>query len=427
MKTCLWLILACFIGLQAAKPALAVLDLHSKGLPAQEGEVLAERLRTEMLRSKKYLVVERQQMQAILQEQGFQQSGCTSENCEVQMGQLIGVDVLLAGSVSKVQDVYYLSVRLLDVESGSVLRSADDMHSPNLKDAMAMAVPRLVASLTGTDPPPSPQALGTQAGDTLVVKDASQLLTAIRSNAIIALEPGTYKLSGDLRIKNRFIRWGDSYDGLYPVIDGVENLTLTLRGSGKAEILIAPEYGWVMEFKNSRNITLKNLTFGHTTPGHCQGGVLRFIDSENLNLQGLDLFGSGTYGLELQNSSNVNMDSSVIRECTAGLMILSSASNVRFTECSFLDTREYELVQIEASSGVRFDGCLFKGNQGTTLFAIGNDNEDIAFSTCRLENNRARQFMASKGTFSMNSTAFSNNRFHDYSDAQLRQMKIEEP
>ena len=41
-------------------------------------------------------------MEDILKEQGFQQTGCTSDECVVEVGKIIGVQQMVGGSISKV-------------------------------------------------------------------------------------------------------------------------------------------------------------------------------------------------------------------------------------------------------------------------------------------------------------------------------------
>lgn len=106
-------------------PTLAVLDLSaSQGVTASDASLIADRLETEFIKRNQFQVLERRRMDDILQEQGFQQSGaCDNSNCEVQMGQLLGVDRLVSGSLGKIGSVYTLNVKLLDVASGRILDS----------------------------------------------------------------------------------------------------------------------------------------------------------------------------------------------------------------------------------------------------------------------------------------------------------------
>ncbi|MDP8288062.1 MAG: CsgG/HfaB family protein, partial [Candidatus Electryonea clarkiae] len=72
-----------------------------------------------------FRVIERNNMEDILTEQGFQFSGCTSDECAVEVGQLLGVQQMIAGSISKLGELHTVSLRLIDVETGEVL----DMQS----------------------------------------------------------------------------------------------------------------------------------------------------------------------------------------------------------------------------------------------------------------------------------------------------------
>ncbi len=65
-------------------------------------------------------------MTEILEEQGFQQTGCTDSQCAVQLGQMLNVQKIIAGSVDRVGEIYATSIRLIDVESGKIDHIASD-------------------------------------------------------------------------------------------------------------------------------------------------------------------------------------------------------------------------------------------------------------------------------------------------------------
>jgi len=79
------------VSLDAAQTAvkkinIAVLDLEGKGISSIEASVLGDKLRNELILTEKFDVIERGQMQSILKEQGFQQTGCTSSECAIEAG-----------------------------------------------------------------------------------------------------------------------------------------------------------------------------------------------------------------------------------------------------------------------------------------------------------------------------------------------------
>lgn len=76
----------------------------------------------EFINKGRYQVLEREQIDKILAEQGFQQSGaCTSDGCLVQVGQLLGVDAMVSGVISRLGELIVVSVRVTDVEQGRIL------------------------------------------------------------------------------------------------------------------------------------------------------------------------------------------------------------------------------------------------------------------------------------------------------------------
>jgi len=108
---------------------IAVLDFEGLGITEVENKALTNRLRMELVQSGTFQVVERGKMDEILKEQGFQLSGCTSEECVVEAGQLLGVEKMLAGSISFVGKTYSIEMRLIDIESGKIeMSDAYDMN-----------------------------------------------------------------------------------------------------------------------------------------------------------------------------------------------------------------------------------------------------------------------------------------------------------
>lgn len=106
------------------KKNIAVINLKSgSGVNASESELISDRLRGDLFNTDKVNVMERDQMQEILKEQGFQASGaCTDEACLVQMGQLLGVEMLITGSLGKLGSMFLVNVRMIDVKTAKIVK-----------------------------------------------------------------------------------------------------------------------------------------------------------------------------------------------------------------------------------------------------------------------------------------------------------------
>lgn len=70
---------------------------------------------------RKFTLVERQQIGEILDEQGFQQSGaCSNQECMVEVGQLLAVKKIVGGSIGKIENIYPVTLKIIDVKTGKI-------------------------------------------------------------------------------------------------------------------------------------------------------------------------------------------------------------------------------------------------------------------------------------------------------------------
>jgi hypothetical protein len=90
-------------------------------------------------------------MNEILAEQGFQQSGCTSVECAVEIGQLLNVAVMIAGNIGKIEDLYSISVRMIDVQSGAIIKTATQDYEGKLSDVLTEEIPEIASELASYD------------------------------------------------------------------------------------------------------------------------------------------------------------------------------------------------------------------------------------------------------------------------------------
>ncbi|MBD3233766.1 MAG: DUF2380 domain-containing protein [candidate division Zixibacteria bacterium] len=144
------LALILFIPLSSltAATTIAVMDFIPKGVTDIEASALTDRLRTELVQIGKYKVVEKEMMNVILAEQGFQMTGCVSDKCIVAAGQILGAAQMVAGSVSKVSRVHSVSARIVDVESGEILKVATYDHEGDLGELLKTGMEYIAKVLT---------------------------------------------------------------------------------------------------------------------------------------------------------------------------------------------------------------------------------------------------------------------------------------
>lgn len=138
-------LLNCIISsLAQEKHTIAVISIQAyEGVSQGEAEILTDRLRNELVNTGTFSVMERQEMQEILKEQGFQLSGCTSTECMVQAGRILGVREIMGGSVGKFGDIYTVSLRIIDVETGQIITSQTDDVSKDKSRLLTVSMNKL--------------------------------------------------------------------------------------------------------------------------------------------------------------------------------------------------------------------------------------------------------------------------------------------
>jgi len=103
---------------------VAILDFtNTGGLTRQETITLGNRLRTMLVKTNAFVVLERGQMSDILDEQGFQQTGCTTTECAVEMGRMLNVQKMISGTIGKLGSTYTVDLSLIDVETAQIEKS----------------------------------------------------------------------------------------------------------------------------------------------------------------------------------------------------------------------------------------------------------------------------------------------------------------
>ena len=141
-----------FLGLAFSQDiTIAVLDFEGQGVSQSETKTLTDRLRDEMFKTDVYIVLERGKMDEVLKEQGFQQSGCVTSECAVEVGNMLGVQQMIGGSIGKVGNIYTVSARVIDVQTGKVLKSANYDHIGDIGQLLIIGMKNLAYDLTGKD------------------------------------------------------------------------------------------------------------------------------------------------------------------------------------------------------------------------------------------------------------------------------------
>ncbi len=138
--------------LAAGKETVAILDFEGRGISQMEAQTLTDRLMSEMVNTNAVIMVERNQMEEIMQEQGFQQSGCTTSECAAEVGALLGVQNMVSGSFGKLGNSYTIDAKLFSVSTGGTIRSVSKTYKGEV-DGLLVIIEIVAWELVGLQAP----------------------------------------------------------------------------------------------------------------------------------------------------------------------------------------------------------------------------------------------------------------------------------
>lgn len=125
---CLIMLFSVFSSVAAqaeiSKSKIAVLDfeLHGNNFSSEHmGSMVGELFTTALVRDGRFDVIERAMLQTILEEQHLSASGIIDDRSASKIGKVLGVDVLISGSILKLDDTIEVNSRIINVEDGTIV------------------------------------------------------------------------------------------------------------------------------------------------------------------------------------------------------------------------------------------------------------------------------------------------------------------
>ncbi|MBR4157292.1 MAG: hypothetical protein IKR07_00090 [Oscillospiraceae bacterium] len=271
--------------------------------------------------------------------------------------------------------------------------AASTPEDPQPSDPVVTAPPADPVEPELPELPEDVDALREKAENFVVVSSTKELIDAIAPDTAILVEPGYYNLSEYLQAA-----WEDSgeewnwlqslpyvevetyFDGVGLVIENADGLSIFGRGNtAETELVIEPRYADVIRFQYCDELSLSRLTLGHTETGECVGSVLRFDLCSEVDLNAMDLYGCGVNGIYADNTCDLRVRDSVIRDCSYGPIDLTYISGVwLFEDCVMSGSSGGAFIDTSAGAEVNFVRCTFGENESNALFF----REDITTEDC---------------------------------------------
>ncbi|MDH7605952.1 MAG: CsgG/HfaB family protein [Melioribacter sp.] len=249
---------------QSIQEVAAVLPIKCSGFDnVNLSDVITELTQDAFIKYSNYKIVEKSQVNKILNEQGFQISGIT-ENA-VEAGKLLAANKVVVGSLVKLGNELTLSLRLVDIQSGEVLKSEKKSARIEIEDINNVLIDPTVQILVSERPKsiitifiksitglpnmdvlsPSDPWLQVYVGNRLIgrtdfIKDNNSPQFNKRfeitdySNEIIRIKVFDHDVTNDKSIGDVVLK--EPKSGLYPIL--FESTEGTVENRGQLEVVI---------------------------------------------------------------------------------------------------------------------------------------------------------------------------------------------
>jgi len=144
-------------NLQKKKLNIAVLEFDARGgVSKEDAASLSDAFQGQIIETGEFIVVDRNRIKAILQEQGFQQSeACSQVECIVEVGRILKVEKMFAGTIGKVGSIYTVNIQVIDVSTSQIEQNKSRRHSGSIEELLTDVIPEIAGemskALTGKD------------------------------------------------------------------------------------------------------------------------------------------------------------------------------------------------------------------------------------------------------------------------------------
>lgn len=119
------------LGAQA-KPLVSVLAFTAENVGKAEAATITRFFEAELSRLGAFTVVEQSEADKILKAQELSRADCTDEACAIEIGKMLSAQNIFVGTLSRIENSFFLAVKLIDVTQGRNLKT-ETVQAPGIQ------------------------------------------------------------------------------------------------------------------------------------------------------------------------------------------------------------------------------------------------------------------------------------------------------
>ena len=106
-----------------------MLDFEGRGISTFEAQTLTDRFSTEISKTGGAILVGRNVVNEVMQEQGYTAAECSSEECAAEVGAMLGVKFMISGAIGKLGQTYTIDAKMFEVATGAAEKTINATYS----------------------------------------------------------------------------------------------------------------------------------------------------------------------------------------------------------------------------------------------------------------------------------------------------------
>ncbi len=119
------------------KTRIAILDFTSENTETTYAKAVRNIFEVSLYKTDIFDILERNQMETILKEQGFQMSGCIDTSCAIKIGKILSADMVIIGTLNKLGK-FTITIKFVNVGQGRIKLA--DSETADAEDDIRNAV-----------------------------------------------------------------------------------------------------------------------------------------------------------------------------------------------------------------------------------------------------------------------------------------------